>query len=87
MKNSTSTIIGNSEPGNSDKVLEGIAKESWKFSIVERHWSKPLRVSIKCALALIIYIFLFYYSFFVTNGNLMKNRYDFSPTILYLRSD
>lgn len=71
----------------SQKMLSGLAKEGYSLSLVEKHWTKPIRVIIKAIIALLIYIFAFYFSFFSINGGLMKSRYDFSKGLLYLRSD
>jgi hypothetical protein len=70
-----------------DDLLSGFAKEAWRVSQIERHWSKPIRVFTKGLIALIICIFAFYFSFFKINGDLMKSRYDFDTELLYLRSD
>jgi hypothetical protein len=75
------------EADMSSKLLSGLAKEGWKLSLVEKHWSKPIRVILKGIIALLIYIFAFYYNFLAINGSLMKSRYDFSTELLTLRSD
>ena len=41
----------------------------------------------KGVIALLIYIFAFYYTFLAINGSLMKSRYDYTAEIIYLRSD
>jgi hypothetical protein len=76
------------EPMNmEDNLLSGLVKEGWKVSLIEKHWSKPIRVFVKGLIALIIYIFAFYFSFFKINGELMKSRYDYGTELLSLRSD
>ena len=41
---------------------------------LEKHWTKPLRVGIKCIIGVILLIFLYYWSFFLINGQLITEH-------------
>jgi hypothetical protein len=58
-----------------DKIFHNLVKEASKLLVIEKHWTKPIRIVVKCIIALLLYIFAFYFSFLSINGNLMKNRY------------
>lgn len=62
----------------SQRMFSGLAKEGYNLSLIDKHWTKPIRVFIKASIALIIFIFAFYFNFLSINGDLMKSRYDFS---------
>lgn len=70
-----------------DGILSELIKEGWRMSQIDKHWSKPIRIFGKGLIALLIYIFAFYFNFLTINGDLMKSRYDYDTTLLYLRSD
>jgi len=35
----------------SSKVFHSFAEEGWKLSLVEKHWSKPIRIILKGLIA------------------------------------
>ena len=41
---------------------------------LEKHWTKPIRVGIKCIIGVILLIFLYYWSFFLINGQLITEH-------------
>jgi len=57
------------------------------MSIVEKHWTKPIRIVLKGLITCLIFLFFFYFTFLTTTGDLLKTRYDFTTQIIYLRSD
>jgi hypothetical protein len=56
------------------------------MTVIEKHWSKPIRVFFKCLIALFLHLVLFYLIFFSTNTSLLKSRYDFVTQDVLLRT-
>ena len=70
-----------------NKGLGGkISEKSEVFLRLEKHWTKPLRVGIKCVLGLIMLIFLFYWNFFLINGQLIAEHSLYESKVVLIRA-
>lgn len=75
------------DPEHSDQILDNLRKEGAKIAIVEKHWSKPFRIVVKCIIAILIYLFVFYFNFLKISGQLLKNRYEYTTQELFLKNN
>lgn len=65
---------------------EIISEKLLIFQPLEKHWTKPIRIGIKIVLGLIYLIFLFYFSFFVINGQLIAEHSLYSAQPVEIRA-
>lgn len=54
---------------------------------MDSHWSKPIRVIVKCLITILLYLLIFYLSFLSISGSLLSNRYNYTTQEIYLLAD
>lgn len=54
--------------------------------MLQRSYSKPIRLSIKCIIVVLFYVFLFYFSFFKNTGSLISSRETYEIKVVQIRA-
>ncbi len=55
--------------------------------MLDEVYTRPIRLSVKCLIVIMVYLFLFYLNFFKVNGSLLSSRQMYEAKLIPVRSD